>query len=184
MYDEHEAARDSGDDEAEAALRRSLSPRAVSPGRSRQLLEVRGSEVHGRGVYARSDIAPGEPVLTFGGMLVAAATVAEDLYAMQVGPALWLVSRPGSEDIEDFMNHGCEPNLGFVDGSVTLHALRPIRAGEEVLWDYSTSMCEPGWSVPCACGAPGCRGRIASFCDLSPGAQARLRPHALAYLRE
>jgi len=177
-----EVRNDSADGDAERAPWGSPAPR-VSATRSEQMLEVRGSEVHGRGVYARGDIAVGEPVLTFGGVLVAAASVADELYALQVGRELWLVTPPGAESVEDYLNHGCEPNLGFVDGSLTLHALRPIRAGEEVLWDYSTSMCEPGWSVACMCGAGGCRGRIASFCDLPRRAQDQLRPIALAFLR-
>ena len=58
-----------------------------------------------------------------------------------------------------------------------------LAPGEELFWHYSTSMNEQGWSVPCDCGAPDCRGEIRSFCDLSVEDQARLRPLALAYLR-
>ena len=167
-----------------AALRARLAPDPIPRERTRALHEVRRSAVDRRGVYARRDLPLGEPVLTFTGDLVAAATVPDHLHALQVGPALWLVTPPGSEDIEDYVNHGCAPNLGFIDGTLTLRALRPIRAGEELLWDYATAIDEPGWGFECRCGALACRGRVAAFSALAPEGRDRLRPLALAYLRD
>lgn len=172
-------------DDGEAAdyFRRNLRPRAVPPARTLELVELRRSSRHGRGVFARREIAAGEPVLTFGGRLVVADDIADDVSGMQVGSRLWLVSAAGESSIDDFVNHGCEANTGFTDGSVSLRALRTIRAGEEVLWDYSTSIRDAAWSVPCRCGAATCRGTICGFDGLARDVQARLRPLALAYLR-
>lgn len=172
-------------DDGEAAhyFRRGLLPRAVTPARTRELLEVRRSSRHGRGVFARRDLAAGTPVLTFGGRLVVAEDVADELAAMQVGSTLWLVTPDGGTTIEDFANHSCAPNVGFVDGTVTLRALRALRAGEEVCWDYSTSIRAPTWRLRCRCGAEACRGSLTGFDGLAPADRARLRPLALAYLR-
>ena len=43
-----------------------------------------------------------------------------------------------SWDIARFMNHSCEPNAGL-SGQVVLVAMRDIRDGEEILYDYAMS---------------------------------------------
>ena len=39
--------------------------------------------------------------------------------------------------------------------------------GEEIRFDYSTTMLERAWELNCACGSPRCRGLIQDF-DLLP----------------
>src|SRR5262249_6805006 len=85
---------------------------------------------------------------------------------------------------DDFLNHSCEPNLGFVKGSLTLYALRRIEPGEELVFDYSTTMNEPGWLIRCRCRTLSCRRKIRSYCDLQVSEKNRLRRIALAYLRQ
>lgn len=65
-----------------------------------------------------------------------------------------------------FSNHSCAPNCGLTPG-LGLKTLRPIKQGEELLWDYSTSMLERHWTMTCNCGASNCRGTITDF-DLLP----------------
>lgn len=107
----------------------------------------------------------------------------EDARAMQIGPNTYLVEDPQRPGLDDFLNHSCCPNLGFVDGSLTLYALCDIQAGEELTFDYSTSMNEPGWVIKCRCRAANCRGAVRSYSELSKKDQKRLRSIALAYLR-
>lgn len=64
-------------------------------------------------------------------------------------------------------NHSCNPNTG-VRGIQTLIALRAIRAGEEITYDYSTVVGEnaPGesdWILICACKEARCRKRIGNW---------------------
>ena len=71
-------------------------------------------------------------------------------------------------------NHSCAPNC-FVRGSVDceLVALRDIKKGEEITFDYSTTVNENDekiqnarfayWMCPCHCGSPLCRGIIDQF---------------------
>jgi SET domain-containing protein len=146
-------------------------------------LVARDSGVHGRGVYTLRAIAAGERVLTMGGVVIPFEQVRDDLRVMQIGHDQWLAEPAGGPHVCDLINHSCEPNIGFTDGSLVMYALRAIEAGGELLWDYSTSMNERGWSVPCGCGTKSCRGRIQSFCDLDAATQRRLRPIALRYLR-
>jgi hypothetical protein len=102
---------------------------------------------------------------------------------LQIGPETYLAEEPGHPRLDDFVNHSCDPNVGFLDGSPILYALRAIDPGEELFWDYRTSINEPGWEVPCTCGARLCRGKIQSYCDLPGEERTRLRPIILAYLR-
>jgi hypothetical protein len=44
-----------------------------------------------------------------------------------------------------------------------LIALKPIPAGEEIRFDYSTTMSEDHWTLECRCGEPDCRGLVKDF---------------------
>ncbi len=147
------------------------------------LWETRASPVAGAGVFARVAIPAGVPVMPCLGRDIPAVEVVDGLRAMQIGPDRWLAEDPDAPDASDFVNHACTPNVGFVNGDLVLWSLRPIVAGEELFWDYSTAQAEPGWSVPCHCGGPGCRGTITGFFDLPAAVRAEKAPIALAWLR-
>lgn len=145
---------------------------------------------HGFGVFCCEAIAKGTHVLTMSGKVLKANEVTDDMRAMQIGPQSYLVEDiapgdDGSEDcyLDNYLNHSCEPNVGFVEGDLRLMALREIAQGEELLWDYSTSMNEAGWSLPCFCGTKGCRGRIESHDELTQAQRDKLRPIVLNYLK-
>ncbi len=149
-------------------------------------LDVNGSGVHGQGVFARTRVPAGVPVLRCGGKPVSGSFLNQlpiTTRALQVGPDLFLMEEPESPRPDDFLNHSCAPNLGFVRGDLVLWSLREIEPGEELVIDYSTTMNERGWEIPCECRAATCRGKVRSFCDLDEQQQAALRPIALAYLR-
>jgi hypothetical protein len=101
--------------------------------------------------------------------------------AVQVGDDLWIVS-PG-DAIDDAINHSCEPNIGFVTGEPVFHALREIAPGEELTWDYSTSLMYRRWRLECCCRSPLCRGIVQPFPLLGQLQQARLLPISLRYIR-
>lgn len=64
-----------------------------------------------------------------------------------------------------FFNHSCEPNCGLTPG-LQLVSLTDIERGEELTYDYSTTMLEHHWEMECHCGKPSCRRRIADFTTL------------------
>lgn len=144
-------------------------------------LEIRTAGAKGRGVFALEPIAKGQCVLALCGRLLPTAALTDDLLALQVAPDLWLCS-DGSL-LDDFVNHSCDPNTGFTTGETVLFALRDIEAGEEICWDYSTSISEPGWSLDCCCGSSKCRGVVRSWGELPAAERERLRGIALRYLR-
>jgi hypothetical protein len=144
-------------------------------------LEVRGSATAGRGVFTLSYIPRGSLVTSLTGEALTTAQVRPEHYAVMVGPDLWLCS-PGGR-LDDYLNHSCRPNTGFVQGTLELFALADIEAGNEITWDYSTAMAETDWRMECRCGAQGCRGLVLPFDELAPRERERLRPLALGWLR-
>ncbi len=54
-------------------------------------------------------------------------------------------------------NHSCLPNAG-IDKKRALIALRDIAKGEEITYDYATTVCtHSSWRMQCRCGASVCR---------------------------
>lgn len=119
----------------------------------------------GLGVFAARRIAAGERILAFAGRVCTADEVAEmgdaEANALQVAERVYLcLERPSV-----LANHSCEPNSGVAEG-LTLVALRDIKRGEEVRYDYSTTMEEGRWTMACLCHAPTCRGLVRDFSEI------------------
>ncbi len=145
-------------------------------------LEIRDTPNMGRGVYAAAPIERGTCLVVCQGWIAASDQLHDDWHAMQIGPDQWLCSTGGN--LDDYINHSCEPNAGFSTGEPALFALRDIPTGEQIAWDYSTSIDEAGWELRCLCGSATCRGVVRPWCELSEADRERLRPIALTYLRE
>lgn len=54
------------------------------------------------------------------------------------------------------LNHSCSPNVGFNKG-YNFVAMRNIKKGEELFWDYSYDESNPDFSMKCSCGGKHCR---------------------------
>ena len=148
-------------------------------------------ETHlGKAVYAARAFAAGEQVIRFTGRRIRAARLPRSLRGaadrfLQVTADQYMGP---SGRIDDLINHSCAPNTGlrFTDGGVVLIALRAIVPGEEIAWDYSTTLKDSGWHMLCQCRQPGCRGTVGDFATLPPERQAWFRDHDFVapYLRE
>jgi len=145
------------------------------------LLEIRATAHKGRGVFASASIRSGTRIMNLEGARVKARDVPPESMSMQIEDDLWLCSDGSS--VDDYVNHSCNPNVGFTGNDLALYALRDIHVGEELSWDYSTSISERGWSLVCRCGETNCRHLILSFDDLTFEEQERLAPISLPYLR-
>ena len=66
---------------------------------------------------------------------------------------------------DNYINHSCNPNTGIriIGGAVLLFAIRNIHKGEELTFDYSTTMAEDYWEMDCRCGSKHCRGKVRDF---------------------
>lgn len=144
-------------------------------------LEIRMTPHKGRGLFAAERIPRGSFLVQMKGTLYNTADLPEDGMAMQIGDDLWLHST--GDLVDDCGNHSCDPTAGFLTGEPTLFALRDIDIGEEITWDYSTSICIDDWSLTCFCGSESCRGVVRSWHELPIAERERLRAIALHYLR-
>jgi hypothetical protein len=70
-----------------------------------------------------------------------------------------------SDGADDFINHSCNPNCGleYREGGIRLVAIREIQKGEEITFDYSTTMDEDCWEMECLCGDENCRRVVRDF---------------------
>jgi hypothetical protein len=112
--------------------------------------------MHGRGVFTDEPIAAMTLIVTFTGPFLRYVETTPRTYALQMGPDLYIGASGG---FDDYINHSCEPNAGFrIEGTkADLYAIRDIGTGEEILFDYATTLDEDDFSMACACGTPSCR---------------------------
>lgn len=82
-----------------------------------------------------------------------------------------------SGEIDDLINHSCAPNAGlkFTMAGILLVAIKKIKMGDEVTWDYSTTLFENPWKMRCDCRKPYCRKIIKSFIFLDKKIQEKYR---------
>jgi uncharacterized protein len=116
----------------------------------------------GLGVFAARAFAAGELILTFCGKVITAPQAHSNGNALQVGDGLYLnIKKPGV-----LVNHSCDPNAGIVSDKL-LVAVRDIGRGEQICYDYSTTMLDRRWTMRCDCRSLPCRRTIEDF-DLLP----------------
>jgi hypothetical protein len=125
----------------------------------------------GLGVFANRDIRLGEVILRFGGRLIDFAETKRrgrwECMPLQIGPDRYFDTEPPGI----FVNHSCNPNAG-IRNDCELLALRDIKAGREIRFDYSTTMDEQSFTMRCLCGDPACRHVVADFSTLPRHLQA------------
>jgi len=96
-----------------------------------------------------------------------------------IGEGLYLAGLvEGGEDLTDYINHSCDPNVWMSD-EVTLVARRDIAVGEELTIDYCLFEGDeshvPPWT--CRCGSALCRGRFTGRDWRRRDLQERYRGH-------
>ena len=122
---------------------------------------------HGKGVFASGHLRRRQRLLGFHGPSVSLHEIpspadgGHDFY-LQVGRDLFIGP---SGDIDDCVNHSCNPNCGLriADDCIDLIAVRNISPGEELCFDYSTTMLDFPFRMNCTCGEPNCRLTITDF---------------------
>src|SRR3712207_3759904 len=95
--------------------------------------------------------------------------------AVQITDDLHLVALTDDEyeGVMLFINHSCEPNVGF-GGNVVLVAMRDVAAGEELTTDYAL-FDDHDDAMDCACGTRSCRHRVHGKDWQRPDLQERYR---------
>ena len=162
------------------------------------LVEVRNSDVHGRGVFAVAPIAKGKRIFEYLGDRVSHATADkryEDHDENDNHTFLFIVDRNTVIDAAvngsdaRFINHHCDGNCTSVieNRRVFIDALRAIAPGEELGYDYEIGRDKddpPNVDeiYACRCGSPKCRGSMLEAVPVKkrakPKPKAKAKPAA------
>lgn len=127
-------------------------------------IEVRESNLGGKGMFAVKTINKDEKVLVWGGEYV---TGGEALVAKQQGKLVmqWDKELFSIEDKGDdetyYINHSCNPNV-WMEDVYTLVTNKNISVGEELLADYAMWEADESYTSKwtCSCGSDKCRHQI------------------------
>ncbi|MEY3395858.1 MAG: hypothetical protein RL346_2095 [Verrucomicrobiota bacterium] len=141
------------------------------------LCEVRGSSIHGRGVYATRDIAKDEKIIEYVGEIISkeeSSKRGSEQHERSIhhgDAAVFIFNLSEKWDLDGnvpwntarLINHSCEPNCeAWMKGKrIFIHAIRDIKAGEELSFDYGFDV-ECYEDHPCLCGRDSCVGYIVS----------------------
>mgnify|MGYP002631247393 CR=1 FL=1 len=142
-----------------------------------ELCEVRGSSIHGRGVYATRAIAAEEMIIEYVGEIItkdesSSRGTEQHEHAVASGDAaVYIFNLTKKYDLDGnvpwntarLINHSCEPNCeAWSRGKrIFIHALRDVAEGEELSFDYGFDV-ECYEDHPCLCGRETCVGYIVS----------------------
>ncbi len=136
------------------------SPRASND------LDIRVTD-KGKSVFAKRIFQPGDFIIAFRGKRYSREEYLRKVnpknnHFLQIDTHLFLGP---TRTPDNYINHCCDPNTGLriIDGKVLLFAIKTITVGEELSFDYSTTMAEDFWEMDCRCGSADCRGRIKDF---------------------
>jgi uncharacterized protein len=154
------------------------SPVSPSGSSSKRRIQVRRSGVHGKGVFALQDIAEGETLIEYVGEVISWEE-AQDRHPHDPNdPNHTFYFHVNEDKVIDalhggnssrWINHSCNPNCEADEENerIFIKALRNIKAGEELNYDYGLIIDEPYTKkllaeYPCWCGAKNCRGTLLS----------------------
>jgi hypothetical protein len=138
--------------------------------------EIRNSPIAGNGVFAKREFKKGEQICFLIGERISLEEMIKRADEKREEP-----SDPLQIDFETYIdldeiprtfNHSCDPNT-YIRNENELVALQDIQKGEELVFDYSTTMYDniekilkagrEIWTCKCNCGSNKCRGIIDQF---------------------
>jgi hypothetical protein len=149
---------------------------------ARTKFKVARSAIHGWGLFVKEPIAKGEMLIEYQGSLIRASLnesmlrkyTRDQVFGATDGSYIFRVDDEYQVDatmagnIARFMNHSCNPNAysrivevgknGAHDKKIVVFAMRDLRVGEELQYDYQFAL--GGEKIECHCGAPNCWGRM------------------------
>ncbi len=151
-----------------------LTPAVVSQDARR--IQTRRSGVHGKGVFALADLAEGEIILEYVGEVISwkEALRRHPHDPLQPNHTFYfhiddkhVIDGNAGGNSSRWINHACKPNCEADenDGRVFIKALKGIKAGEELFYDYGLIIDAKYTKkllaeYPCWCGAKKCRGTL------------------------
>ncbi len=131
---------------------------------SPKLIARRDTSKGGRAVFCLAPIQRGELIAVWGGVIIPleqalTLTPRQMTQCIQVEDGFVLWTAGARQNEAEWINHSCNPNAG-ISGQISVVAMRDIRPGEEVCFDYAMSSTCVMDEFDCQCGAHGCRGHV------------------------
>ena len=139
-------------------------------------IQTRRSGVHGKGVFALQDLAEGETLIEYLGEVISWKEALRRHPHDPLDPNHTFYFHIDEEHVIDakhggnssrWINHSCKPNCEADEtgGRVFIKALRGIKAGAELFYDYGLIIDAKYTKkllaeYPCWCGAKSCRGTL------------------------
>ena len=143
---------------------------------ARRSYAVRTSTIHGRGVFAAASIRKGSRIIEYRGERIDEAEFDRRYAGVDESSTHTMLFWVEGDQYIDatrignsarWINHSCSPNAETVDedGRIFVEAIRDIRPGEEITYDYNLFLDEPHTPAakrahPCFCGSARCRGTL------------------------
>ncbi|MGC9031639.1 MAG: SET domain-containing protein [Minisyncoccia bacterium] len=139
-------------------------------------LKIKKSKIAGNGVFATKKIKKGKTIIFLNGEICSSLEISKRIIKNEEAPSDPLqIDEKTYIDLNEIsrtFNHSCSPNA-FIKGKNELVALKDISKGEEITYDYSTTMDEKKsdmlapekefWVCNCHCGSINCRKKIDQF---------------------
>ena len=136
-------------------------------------LTVKRSHVHGRGVFTTRSFRKGAAIIEYTGRRILWSDVPDEqddprTYYFGLDDETKVIDPSVGGNEAQWINHSCAPNCKAIEdnrGRVFIEALRSIRAGEELFYDYKLMIDVPrtkeieAESI-CHCGSSRCRGNM------------------------
>ena len=154
------------------------SPSRTQPAASGKRIQVRRSGVHGKGVFALQDLAEGETLIEYVGEVISWDEAQDRHPHDPKDPNHTFYFHVNEDRVIDalhggnssrWINHSCNPNCEADEENdrIFIKAIRNIKAGEELNYDYGLIIDEPYTKklkaeYPCWCGSKNCRGTLLS----------------------
>lgn len=150
---------------------------ATNSVKSKPKIVVKNSRIHGRGVYAGRPLKKGERIIEYKGELISWKEAdrrppsdpkdPNHTFFFSLEDGKRVIDAAVGGNAARWINHACEPNCETEEdeGRVFIEALRDIKPGEELFYDYGLIIDEritPTLKAQfrCLCGARKCRGTM------------------------
>jgi uncharacterized protein len=151
-------------------------PAETAAGSDSRRIQTRRSGVHGKGVFALQDLAEGETLIEYVGEVISWKEALRrhphdpsdpnHTFYFHIDDGHVIDAKHGGNSSR-WINHSCKPNCEADEtgGRVFIKALRGIKAGEELFYDYGLIIDAKYTKkllaeYPCWCGAKSCRGTL------------------------
>ena len=127
------------------------------------------SGINNLGLFAKSDIKKGEKVIEYKGRKFTHKQVEENdrfdnskaIYLFTLNER-YVLDGDTKTNTAKYINHSCDPNceVDIIKGKIWIIAIKDIKKGDELSYDYGFGYDADFRQFPCKCGSKNCCGYI------------------------